>query len=104
MVINNGLIIQWGFLSAPRNYNTQATYAIAFTELPFAYSALGNLTQGNITSNILGVHTDTYGLTYQTFRSNEPNGPSGTYIVIGIWYKWMSWKRFNFGIIFIYED
>lgn len=84
MVINNGLIIQWGYLSAPRNYNTQATYAIAFTQQPFAYSALGNLTQGNITSNILGVHTDTYGLTYQTFRSNEPSGPSGTYIVIGI--------------------
>ena len=66
------------------SYNTQATYAIAFTELPFAYSALGNLAAGDITSNILGVHSDTYGLTYQTFRSNTANGPSGTYIVIGI--------------------
>lgn len=84
MVINNGLILQWGFLFVMGGYNTQATYAIAFTQQPFAYSALGNLTQGNITSNILGVHADTYGLTYQTFRSNEPNGPSGTYIVIGI--------------------
>ena len=84
LVFNNGLIIQWGYLFVIGNYNTQTTYAIAFTEKPFAYSALGNLTQGNITANILGVHMDTVGLTYQIFRSNEPNGPSGTYIVIGI--------------------